>query len=587
MPQDRAEALLQLQEAIFGNDRLRINELADYFGTQPPRALEIFEGVVLLHEKKREGYEAISRLLESSAKEHAAERVTTSFGKPLGWKFSEVPEKFTIGGTKPPEISEQFIYFQVGAHGRQTCAFRFDEAPKHGVGVHFVGYIHSRTSDHFLIRLDRDDGEAESLRIGCHGVTLERSLAFREFLGPVPRLISIFVQGEWVHVSVNGLPFWRHRRDSVATVRSISFDLQPLATNGADAVMLGFEIWKLGDRPAESIFRDAEFDTIDALKWHLEHDRTKQVYELIRSFPEVDIKPIEDEAMGFMTRLAASPKGYPEWAVRLVEERLSDAARKRWQDIAIRTVPPPSIEVENLTVRFYKDFAHAKHFMSLLRGGSETFNVIDGVSFKAYPGDVVGIIGHNGAGKSSLLRTIAGLIPIKNGLIRVKENFMLLRGGIGIQPHLTGRENVLSAGIYLGLTPAEAKSKIPDILEFSELGEAFDRPTKYYSDGMLSRLVFAIATSASPEILLLDELLGAGDISFQEKAKRRLDSFLASSRVVVVVTHSIDFVRNNCNKALVMAHGKQLYFGEPLTAVSVYLSHLHMSLGTQERGTRF
>ncbi len=191
-----------------------------------------------------------------------------------------------------------------------------------------------------------------------------------------------------------------------------------------------------------------------------------------------------------MTRLASSPKGYPEWATSLVEERLSDAARKRWQDIAIRTVPPPSIEVENLTVRFYKDFAHAKHFMSLLRGGSETFNVIDGVSFRAYPGDVVGIIGHNGAGKSSLLQTIAGLIPIKNGLIRVKENFMLLRGGIGIQPHLSGRENVLSAGIYLDLRRLRRRenSRYPGVLRTRRgLRPADQIP---YSDGMLSRLVF-------------------------------------------------------------------------------------------------
>jgi ABC-type polysaccharide/polyol phosphate transport system ATPase subunit len=145
----------------------------------------------------------------------------------------------------------------------------------------------------------------------------------------------------------------------------------------------------------------------------------------------------------------------------------------------------------------------------------------------------------------------------------------------------------VSAGIYMGLTPAEARGRIDDILEFSELGEHFDRPTKYYSDGMMSRLVFAIATSVSPEILLLDELLGAGDISFQEKAKRRLDSFIKSSRVVVVVTHSIDFVRKNCNKSLVLAHGKQLYFGEPTKAVSIYLTSLNMSLGTADSGNRF
>jgi ABC-type polysaccharide/polyol phosphate transport system ATPase subunit len=273
--------------------------------------------------------------------------------------------------------------------------------------------------------------------------------------------------------------------------------------------------------------------------------------------------------------------------VRSLESLLPSPDRTRWNEVAARIVPRPVIEVDDLTVRFHKDFARASHILGRFRRDAETFNVLESVNFSAYPGDVVGIIGHNGAGKSTFLRTLAGLIPIDAGRIRVRNNFMLLRGGLGIRPHLTGRENVVSAGIYMGLTPNDARKLIDDILEFSELGEHFDRPTKYYSDGMMSRLIFSLATSVSPEILLLDELLGAGDISFQEKAKRRMDNFIRSSRVVIVVTHGVQFVRESCNKALVLDHGKQLYFGEPEKAVSVYLTQLNMSLGTKESGSRF
>ena len=586
MPQDRAEAFMQLQEAILHNDRLAVSELADYFGKQPPIALQIFEAVSLLYEGKRDGYARLSQLLEGFAKQCSAERVTTSFGKTFEQRFSDIFDRMSFSGTKPTRIFERYVYFDVEQYGRQTHTFKFDRPASEGVGVHFVGYIHSGTSDHFLIRLEKEGEDSETIRIGARGITLERSLAFRDFPGPIPRLISILAHGQYIHVFVNGIPFWRHRRPN-ALIQSVSFDLHPLASHNSDAVLLGFEIWKLESDCVDKIFQDAEFDTLQALKWHLERDNSKQVYELIKSFPDMDISPHQDEAIKFMVRLATSAHGYPEWAIRSVEERLPNAARERWRATAKSVVPSPAIEVKNLKVRFYKDFARAAHFTSLLRRKQDTFNVIDGVDFKAYPGDVIGIIGHNGAGKSTLLRTIAGLIPIIEGSIRMKENFMLLRGGIGIQPHLTGRQNVVSAGIFLGLTPTQAKTRIPDILEFSELGESFDRPTKYYSDGMLSRLVFAIATSASPEILLLDELLGAGDISFQDKANRRLKTFLSGSRIVVVVTHSIDFVRNNCNKALVMEKGQQLYFGESSTAVSIYLSHLHMSLGTQESGTRF
>jgi ABC-type polysaccharide/polyol phosphate transport system ATPase subunit len=521
------------------------------------------------------------------AREHQARVLATSFGKAEGHVFAELGDRLAFSGNEPPKVSDKLVYFTTVEDGRQTYTLALDEVPAGGVLVHFAGYIHSGSADHFTIRLRKNGkDQEETVRVGSRGVALEQSLAFREMPGPAPRLISILAENGRVQVFINGLALWRHVRKPDCPVTAVSFDFWPLGTASTDAVMLGYEVWAL-DKRFEGPLVPEQVSRLDALQWHLSRDHTKEVYTIVTGDTSLDLGPIADATIDFMTREAKSPSGYRDWAVRGVEGLLPPADRDRWHRIAPKVVPKPVIEVEDLTVRFHKDFARASHVFGVFKRDAETFSVLQGVNFSAYPGDVIGIIGHNGAGKSTFLRTLAGLIPIDTGRIRVRDNFMLLRGGLGIRPHLTGRENVVSAGIYMGLTPAEARKLIDDILEFSELGEHFDRPTKYYSDGMMSRLVFALATSVSPEILLLDELLGAGDISFQEKAKRRMDSFIRSSRVVVVVTHGVEFVRKSCNKALVLDHGKQLYFGEPTKAVSVYLTQLNMSLGTQETGSRF
>jgi ABC-type polysaccharide/polyol phosphate transport system ATPase subunit len=160
----------------------------------------------------------------------------------------------------------------------------------------------------------------------------------------------------------------------------------------------------------------------------------------------------------------------------------------------------------------------------------------------------------------------------------MRGTFALLKGGVGIQPNLTGRENIFHAGICLGLSPAEISSIRDEIIEFSELEDAIDRPVKYYSDGMRSRLVFSIATSVSPDILMLDELLSAGDVGFRDKASRRMDEFMERSKAVVVVTHGLEYVRERCNKALYLSKGHQMYYGSPEMAVSRYLDEMGMTM---------
>ncbi len=177
-----------------------------------------------------------------------------------------------------------------------------------------------------------------------------------------------------------------------------------------------------------------------------------------------------------------------------------------------------------------------------------------------YQGDTLGIIGANGAGKSTLLKTIAGLVPIKAGEVSLYAKHLLLSVGLGAREELTGRENIYLSGCFLGLSKRQIDALFDEIVDFSELGEAIDRPFKYYSDGMKGRLVFSIATSVSPDILMLDELLSAGDLYFQQKAAKRMDELIERSKAVVVVTHGMDFVLKKMQQSFVDESWKSRFF---------------------------
>ena len=129
---------------------------------------------------------------------------------------------------------------------------------------------------------------------------------------------------------------------------------------------------------------------------------------------------------------------------------------------------------------------------------------------------------------------------------------------------------MLKTGLYLGMLPSEMNELLDDIIEFSELRDHIDRPFKYYSDGMRARLIFAMATAVPREILLLDELLSAGDLGFQKKAMERLDNFLKRAKLVIVVQHTFDFVLSRCSKCLLLDNGKPVYFGDPSIATELY-----------------
>ena len=191
------------------------------------------------------------------------------------------------------------------------------------------------------------------------------------------------------------------------------------------------------------------------------------------------------------------------------------------------------------------------------------FKATDNVSFKIYKGEKVGIIGFNGAGKSTLLKLISGVYAPDEGEIIVNGNIApLLSLGAGFDKNYSGRENVFLNGAILGYDEKFLKEKYDEILEFSELGEFINLPVKNYSSGMLSKLGFSIATIVDPDVLILDEVLGVGDITFREKSRKKLESLMASNTTVLLVSHSIREIRGICDKAIWIEKGRVRAIGE-------------------------
>jgi ABC-type polysaccharide/polyol phosphate transport system ATPase subunit len=177
-------------------------------------------------------------------------------------------------------------------------------------------------------------------------------------------------------------------------------------------------------------------------------------------------------------------------------------------------------------------------------------------------GELVGLIGHNGAGKTTLLRTMAGIYEPTSGVLETAGHVMPLFNLMeGMMPDATGREFIRIRGVLLGLEPKELDTLAEDVIEFCELGSYIDMPVRTYSTGMLVRLAFALSTSVSPDILLFDELIGAGDARFITKAQERLKTFIERSSIVVVASHSRGILYQWCNRLFLLEHGKLIADG--------------------------
>ena len=199
-------------------------------------------------------------------------------------------------------------------------------------------------------------------------------------------------------------------------------------------------------------------------------------------------------------------------------------------------------------------------------------HALRGVSVTIGEGERVGIVGHNGAGKSTILKTIAGIYPIKRGQRAVDGSICSLFDiMLGFEPEASGWENIHFRSYLQGAAPAQVKEKLQEIGDFTELGEFLDLPVRCYSSGMAMRLAFAIATSTEPEILLLDEFFATGDLAFQKKAEERMRAFLDRAKIVVMVGHNLEYLRKNCTRALWLDHGQLRADGPPPDVIQQYI----------------
>lgn len=235
------------------------------------------------------------------------------------------------------------------------------------------------------------------------------------------------------------------------------------------------------------------------------------------------------------------------------------------------------IEVKNVSMSFRMSQDRIQsikeYLVALIKGKLKykDFWALRDVSFSVPPGEVLGIIGHNGAGKSTVLKVISGILKPTSGSVSVHGNIVpMLELGSGFDFDLTGRENIFLNGAILGYSHKFLNEKYDEIVAFSELGEFIEMPIRNYSSGMLMRLAFSIATVVNPEILIVDEILAVGDESFQRKSRQRMMELMSGGTTVLFVSHSLEQIREMCDRVLWLDHGQVKMIGEAQAVCDAY-----------------
>jgi ABC-type polysaccharide/polyol phosphate transport system ATPase subunit len=236
-----------------------------------------------------------------------------------------------------------------------------------------------------------------------------------------------------------------------------------------------------------------------------------------------------------------------------------------------------AISVENLGVqynlRFTRKVTLRQSFANIVaRKPPQRFWALRHVTLQLSHGESLAVIGPNGAGKSTFLQVLAGIMRPSEGHVDVRGKVSGLLGlGAGFYIELSGTENILLGGAFLGLDGERIRELLPSIVEFADLGQFIDAPLKTYSSGMRARLGFAIATAVDPDILLLDEVLATGDANFRAKSKARVIELVRAAKGVVLVTHDMDWVREYCNRALLLEKGRVIIEGAPDEVTALHL----------------
>lgn len=233
-----------------------------------------------------------------------------------------------------------------------------------------------------------------------------------------------------------------------------------------------------------------------------------------------------------------------------------------------------AIEVENLCIQYkgLKSYSIRKNLLKGIRGKAEIVEAVKNVSFRLEEGEILGIIGKNGSGKSTMLKAIAGIFAPNSGTIDLHgHSVALLAIGVGFQRELSGRENILLSGLLLGFTEEQIKEKENEIIEFSELGKFIDAPVRTYSSGMYSKLAFSITAILESDIILIDEVLSVGDVRFRKKSYQKMQELISDKdRTVVIVSHDLKAVANLCTKLLWIHEGEFVKFGDTKEVLAEY-----------------
>lgn len=225
------------------------------------------------------------------------------------------------------------------------------------------------------------------------------------------------------------------------------------------------------------------------------------------------------------------------------------------------------------SLRFTRKTTMRQSFSKMLsrERGEREFWALRDVEIRLVHGESLAVIGPNGAGKSTLLQALAGIITPSEGTIDIRGQISsLLQLGAGFDQELTGRDNILLAGAFMGIDSEVMKARLEDIVAFTDIGEFIDAPLRTYSTGMRARLGFSIATSVEPDVLLLDEVLGTGDQSFRDKSRERVFELVKAAKAIVLVTHDMTWVEEFCNRAMLLEHGRIIAEGKPSEVVQLH-----------------
>ncbi|MCU1429894.1 MAG: putative polysaccharide transporter ATP-binding protein [Actinomycetia bacterium] len=249
--------------------------------------------------------------------------------------------------------------------------------------------------------------------------------------------------------------------------------------------------------------------------------------------------------------------------------------RPRWKKDPPPLDTPLAVVVDNVSIT-YEIFQEARVSLRavIARGfrgrAKRQIHAIEKMSFQVRQGESVGLVGGNGAGKSTMLAGIAGLLPVKKGAIYARTRPTLLGVAAALNPSLSGRRNIYLGGLALGLSGPEIAKRVDEIVEFSGLDDFIDLPMRAYSSGMRARLHFSIATAVAPEILLIDEALAVGDRQFKRRSFKRIEEIREHAGTIFIVSHNLNEIRRMCTRAIWIDHGEMVMDGDPEEVVDAY-----------------